>query len=59
MKIRDEDRAPLIIGISLIIGLVLFGLILSGGIRYAGMQVGRGICRSGAGGENVVGVPCP
>ena len=49
----------MIIGISLIIGLVLFGLILSGGIRYAGQQVGRGICRSGAGGENVAGVPCP
>ena len=59
MNIRDEDRAPLIIGISLIIGLVLFGIILASGIRYAGIQVGRGICRSGAGGENVSGVPCP
>ena len=59
MNIRDEDRAPLIIGISFIIGLVFFGMILASGIRDAGRQVGRGICRSGAGGENVAGVPCP
>lgn len=59
MRIRDEDRKPLIIGISFIIGMVLFGLILATGIRYAGRQIGRGICRSGAGGENVAGVPCP
>lgn len=49
----------MIIGLSLIIGLFLFGLLLAGAIRFAGTQVGRGICRSGAGGENVSGVPCP
>jgi hypothetical protein len=59
MKIRDEDRPAFIIGVSLVIGLFLFGLLLAGAIRYAGSQVGRGICRSGAGGENVAGVPCP
>jgi hypothetical protein len=59
MKLRDEDRPSMIIGLSLIIGLFLFGLLLAGAIRYAGTQVGRGICRSGAGGENVSGVPCP
>jgi hypothetical protein len=59
MKIRDEDRPALIIGASLVLGLLIFGLLLAAGIRYAGTQVGRGICRSGAGGENVAGVPCP
>jgi hypothetical protein len=59
LRFRDEDRAPLIIGVSFIIGMLIFGLVLGAGIRYAGRQIGRGICRAGAGGENVVGVPCP
>ncbi|HWL64741.1 MAG TPA: hypothetical protein VNP73_02105 [Actinomycetota bacterium] len=59
MRFRDEDRAPVIIAIGFVLGMLIFGLVLGSAIRYAGRQVGRGICRSGAGGENVVGVPCP
>ena len=59
MRFDGNDRTALIIGLSLIVGLVLMGALLNGGIRYAGRMIGRGICRAGAGGENVAGVPCP
>ena len=59
MKLRDEDRAPLIIAIGFVVGMLIFGAVVGSAIRDAGRDVGRGICRSGAGGENVVGVPCP